>query len=458
MRIRLILAFALVVLVTIVSMVLIATTSAAGEVRMFMAGGSMMGLDTLVQDLEDYYQQSGTWSGAENLLQNYRGGRGMGNMMGNSALHLRLADAGGSVLADNRLEPDGSLTRTELSNAIQLTGSQDVVVGYLVAEGGMGNPNAERLLLQRLLRASLLAAGIAGGLALLLALLLSYNLLRPVADLTQAAAQMAGGDLTQRVATHGSDELSTLGQAFNHMAASLQQAQQSRRAMTADIAHELRTPIAIQRAHLEALQDGIYPLTVENLQPVLESTDLLTRLVEDLRTLALADAGELSLEKSACDLALLVGRVVERFRPEAESRQISLTFEDRSNGQAGQVRLDAARVEQILNNLLSNGLRYTPEDGAVAVRLDVNAGQAQVSLADNGPGIPPEALPQLFERFFRVDRARSRQQGGTGLGLAIARQLALAHGGELTAANRPEGGSIFTLCLPAAVSLSQKRA
>jgi two-component system OmpR family sensor kinase/two-component system sensor histidine kinase BaeS len=456
MRIRLILAFTLVVLVAIVSMVLIATTSAAGEVRMFMAGSGMMGLDALVEELQAYYQRFGSWSGAENLLHNYRGGRGMG-MMAGSSVQLRLADSDGRLVADTIAAPQGRLSRSERNNAISLTGNDGEVVGYLVAEGGMGNPSAERLLLQRLLRASLLAAAIAGGLALLLAMLLSYSLLRPVSDLTQAAARMAAGDLSQRVAVAGSDELSTLGQAFNHMAASLQQAQQSRRAMTADIAHELRTPIAIQRAHLEALQDGIYPLTVENLQPVLESTDLLTRLVEDLRTLALADAGELSLEMEPGDLALLVGRVVERFSAEAESRQITLTYEDQSGGQAGHVPFDAARVEQILNNLLSNGLRYTPEGGMLAVQLAVSAGMAQVSLVDNGPGIPAEALPQLFERFYRVDRARSREQGGTGLGLAIARQLALAHAGEVSAANRPEGGAIFILRLPTAASMSQKR-
>jgi signal transduction histidine kinase len=313
--------------VAIASMALIATTSAAGEVRMFMAGGGMMGLDVLAQDLEASYRRNENWSGAQQLLDDYRQGHGMGGMMGggagNGSIHLRLADAAGNVLADNQAAPQGRLTRAERENAVELKGSGGALVGYLVASGAVGNANAERLLLQRLLRASLLAAVIAGGLSLLLALLLSYSLLRPVKALTQAAARMTAGDLSQRVTIRGQDELATLGQAFNRMAASLQHAQQSRRAMTADIAHELRTPIAVQRAHLEALQDGIYPLTVDNLQPVLESTDLLTRLVEDLRTLALADAGELGLERAPGDLALLVGRVVERFRPRPKAGRLT---------------------------------------------------------------------------------------------------------------------------------------
>ena len=258
---------------------------------------------------------------------------------------------------------------------------------------------------------------------------------------------MAGGDLTQRVQVKRKDELGTLGEAFNHMAASLQRAEQNRRAMTADIAHELRTPIAIQRAHLEALQDGVYPLTPENLQPVLDQTELLTRLVDDLRTLALADAGELNLEIAALDLSQLVRRVIDRFQPEADMRGIHLKMSDEARGPV-MINGDANRIEQIFNNLLSNALRHTPADGQVSLVLQLKEGWVEARLSDTGDGIPAESLPRLFERFFRADKARSREEGGTGLGLAIARQLALAHGGDITAANRPEGGAEFIVRLP----------
>jgi two-component system, OmpR family, sensor histidine kinase BaeS len=309
---------------------------------------------------------------------------------------------------------------------------------------------SERLLIQRLLRAGWIAAGISGGLALLLALLFSIQLNRPVQALTEAAARLASGDLSQRVPERGSGELRTLGTAFNHMAASLQRAEQNRTAMTADIAHELRTPIAIQRAHLEALQDGLYPLTGENLQPVLDQTELLTRLVEDLRTLALADAGELSLNVAPVSLPELARRVVERFRPQAESSGVRLLLERGADLAALDVLADAARVEQILNNLLSNALRHTPPGGEVRVLVARDDGWAVARVADTGPGIPAEDLPRLFERFYRTDRSRSREAGGTGLGLAIARQLAGANGGDLTAANQPEGGACFSLRLPLA--------
>jgi two-component system OmpR family sensor kinase/two-component system sensor histidine kinase BaeS len=330
-------------------------------------------------------------------------------------------------------------------------------VGYLLAEGGISlGSNEEAYLLNRLSRASVLAGLIAGSLALGLAMLLAYSLAQPLRTLTNAAGRLAQGDLSQRVAFRGHDELTELGNAFNHMAASLQQAEQSRRAMTTDIAHELRTPLAVQRAHLEALQDGIYPLTAENLSAVLEQNLLLSRLVDDLRTLALADAGQLTLERTPTDFAKLVQRTVERFEPQAATRQVSISLDlPPDTSSLPLLSLDPMRIEQIINNLLSNALRYTPQGGKIECQLSTNAPSAipnaytaVFTIHDSGAGIPLEALPHVFERFYRADRARSRAEGGTGLGLAIARQIAEAHDGTLTAANHPQGGAIFTLTLP----------
>lgn len=445
MRLRLILSFALVALVAIASVLLVTQQSITSEVHSFMMRGGMMGQETLVGELEDYYQQNGTWQGVEELLQNTRPGQGMG-MMGRGPW-LRVADARGNVVADNQMAPQGKLSAVERKEAIVLRSPRGQVVGYLVAAGS-SELASEQQLLQGLMRAGWIAAGISVALALVLALLLSYRLLRPVSELTGAAAKLAGGDLSQRVVVRGKDEIGSLGQAFNHMAASLEQVNQSRKAMTADIAHELRTPIAIQRAHLEALEDGVYPLTVENLRPVLEQTESLTRLVEDLRTLALADAGELALEKADIDLTALVQRVVERFQPGADRGGIRLEADAAPDPALGRLHLDGGRVEQILNNLLSNALRFTPQGGTIRVRVHQEGDWVELRVSDSGLGIPAEALPRLFERFYRADKSRSREGGGTGLGLAIARQLALAHGGDLTASNRPAGGADFVVKLP----------
>jgi signal transduction histidine kinase len=376
---------------------------------------------------------------------------GMGAMMGQ---RLRLADASGNILLDSGDQnPTGKLSNAERNSALPVE-VDGQVVGILLAEGGVGaNQVAERFLLNRLSTAAITAGLIAGGLALLLALFLTYSLMRPVRALTRAARRLGTGDLSQRVQVTGNDELAVLGSAFNHMADSLQQAQASRRSMTADIAHELRNPLAVQRANLEALQDGVFPLTPQALEPVLEQNLLLTRLVDDLRTLALAEAGQLMLERRPADLAALVERLVERYKPQAAQRQVTLRFDNALSSEAGTgalalVEIDPLRVEQILNNLFSNALRFVPLDGEIVIGLARTDAQLQVSVRDSGPGIPAAALPHVFERFYRADRSRSRSEGGSGLGLAIALHLAEAHGGTLLAANHPQGGAVFTLSLP----------
>jgi signal transduction histidine kinase len=230
------------------------------------------------------------------------------------------------------------------------------------------------------------------------------------------------------------------------MADSLLKAQESRRAMTADIAHELRTPLAVQMAHLEALQDGIYPLTSENLTPILEQNRLLNRLVEDLRTLALADAGQLKLERVKTDLAALARGLVERFRAQAASQGAEIQLDIEPG--CPEISIDPTRIEQILTNLLSNALRYTPAGGSVGVSLRCKGKIVHIAVHDSGTGIPEAALPYIFERFYRADRARNRNEGGSGLGLAIALKIAELHGGTLTAENDPRGGALFTLSLP----------
>jgi len=464
MRLRLILSYALIVLVTVVTVVLIARKGAANEVRAYMFRGRMIESETLVGSLEAYYRANGSWQGVSGLLpatQPARQGQGMGQGMmhgqgmsaGMMSQRLRVADADGRVAADTFGAGAGeTLSAAELKASLPLE-NDGRTVGYLLPEGGMGfDVQSEQILLARLARAGMVAGLVGGALSLLLAGLLTYSLLRPVRELTRAAGKLGAGDLSQRVKVRGKDEVAGLGASFNQMADSLQEAQESRRAMTADIAHELRNPLAVQRAHLEAIQDGVYPLSGDSLQPVLDQNLMLTRLVEDLRTLALAESGQLKLERQDVDLAALVQQVIERFRPQAEAHGVTLQV----NAGVGipLVRVDPLRVEQILGNLLSNALRYSPQGGQILLALSQSGGaghpRAQVQVHDQGPGIPAEALEHIFERFYRADRARSRAEGGSGLGLAIARQLAEAHGGSLTVANHPQGGAVFTLELPTA--------
>jgi two-component system, OmpR family, sensor histidine kinase BaeS len=453
MRLRLILAFVLVALVSILSVVLVMRRSAQREVDAFMFRGGMVGVESLVEALESYYQRHQTWAGVEIYFQQIlqQPGRrpgarpGMGMMMNQ---RLRLFDDRGQVLVDTREpQPAGMMSEADQQRAIRLR-SGSKVVGFLLLEDGMAFTSSDQInLLERLNRAALTAGLIGGGLSLVLAALLTVRLARPIQILKQGAERLAGGDLSQRVSIAADPEMASLGQAFNQMAASLQQAETQRRALTADIAHELRTPLSIQRAHLEALQDGIYPLSPGNLEPIIAQNHLLTRLVEDLRTLALAEAGQLALDCTRVDLEVVAHRAVERFLPQASGKQVEVVYEEPASP-PGPVRADPARLEQILGNLLANALRHTPSGGRVWLTVAPNSAGASLSVRDSGPGIPEDALPRLFERFYRADSSRSREEGGTGLGLAIARQLARAHGGDLLAANHPAGGAVFTLTLP----------
>ncbi len=459
MRLRLILSFAVVAFIAVLSVVLLARQGAVNEVRSFVFKGGMFSQGGIIDQLDDYYQAKGSWDGVETVLSTHGKGRGQGrvgsegnglNLAAGLETRIRLAEPSGLLVADTEgFEIGEKLSKYEMEAALPLEVDGELV-GYFLQEGVTEFTLADEVfLVNRLNRAALIAGLIAGGLSLLIALFLAYRLLRPVRELTFAAQSLGSGELSKRVQVKGNDELALLGNTFNNMADSLEQSEQRRRAMTADIAHELRTPLAIQRANLEAIQDGVYPLTIENLSPIIEQNLLLTRLVNDLHTLALADSGKLQLEFSKINIIQIFERIVENFRPQAARKDIQIEFVlDGTRDSYPNIMADPYRIEQILHNLLSNALQYTPDHGKIIVRISRVNHSLKIDIQDSGSGIPEKDLPNIFKRFYRADRSRSRLRGGTGLGLAITRQLTEAHGGKISASNVPEGGAIFTISLP----------
>ncbi|MDP8974537.1 MAG: HAMP domain-containing histidine kinase, partial [Actinomycetota bacterium] len=259
------------------------------------------------------------------------------------------------------------------------------------------------------------------------------------------------GDLDQRVPVRGRrDELRELAEAFNAMAEAVGRQELLRRRMAADIAHELRTPLAVIQANLEAMLDGIRPLSAEEVADVHRETQLLSRLVTDLRDLSLAETGQLPLRKELKDLTTLVRTSVARFSSWAEEKGVRLAVEIAED--LPQAEVDPDRVAQVLGNLLDNALRHTPPGGEVMVRLQPGAqrDEVRVTVRDTGPGIPEEHLPNIFERFYRADRARTRTVGESGIGLAVVRQLIEAHGGRVWVESQPGKGATFNFVLPAA--------
>jgi signal transduction histidine kinase len=265
--------------------------------------------------------------------------------------------------------------------------------------------------------------------------------------LAAAAHEIGGRNFRTRVEPKGSDEMVEVAQAFNSMAARLEEAETLRRHLVADVAHELRTPLSVLQGNLRAILDDVYPLEKEEITRLYTQTRLLSRLVSDLHELAQAEAGQLVLNHLPVDLVQLVRETVEIFEPLAEEEGVALRVA--IDDTVPQVPADSARLTQVLHNLLANALRHTPADGRITVSLAYTNDQVQLAVADSGEGIPAEHLPHVFDRFYRTDRARARDTGGVGLGLAIVRAIVVAHSGQVSATSRGSGqGSTFTVCLP----------
>jgi signal transduction histidine kinase len=272
----------------------------------------------------------------------------------------------------------------------------------------------------------------------IIATLLMRRYINPLADVIYAARAVADGKLNTRISNEGPQDLRRLSESFNEMASSLERNDIERRDMLADIAHELRTPLTIIRGRLEGIMDGVYTADSGQVPLVLEQTYLLERLVDDLRLLTLAETRQLQFEKINIDLALLVQHSIDMFAAEAREKNISLSFE-KGNGDFT-IKLDLQRTEQVIGNLIGNALRYIPEGGRIWLTLEKAGESIHLIVNDNGPGVPNDDLPFLFDRFWRKDKSRSRAAGGTGLGLAIAKQLIKAQGGNIIAGNLSEGG------------------
>ncbi|MEO3816067.1 ATP-binding protein [Plantactinospora sp. B24E8] len=290
------------------------------------------------------------------------------------------------------------------------------------------------------------AAGVAA-VTIIVTALLSHRVLRPIGTLTAASQRLGRGDLTSRVPVDGNDELATLARSFNRMADSLQRGEERQRRLVADVAHELRTPLANLRGYLEALSDGVIDPDPELFASLHEEAVLQQRIVDDLQDLALAEAGSLAYHRTVVDLAELLETCRTAHRAGADAAGVTLTV---SAGPLPPVYVDPDRMRQVLGNLVTNALRATGRGGTITLGAEHSGDSAVLRVADTGSGIAPEALPHVFDRFWRADSARGRKTGGSGLGLAIVRQIVTDHGGVIRVASELGVGTTFTITLPVA--------
>jgi signal transduction histidine kinase len=265
----------------------------------------------------------------------------------------------------------------------------------------------------------------------------------PIGDVMDAAERVAAGDYATRVDPRGPREVRRLAATFNEMTERLEANEEQRRRLLADVTHELRTPLSIIRGNIEGMLDGVYPPDEEHLSPVVEETKLMARLLDDLHTLATAEAGALRLHREPTDLELLVEDVVSAFNPRATERGVALSY---SVAELPEIELDPVRIRQVLENVVANALRYTPAGGRVRIEVACGDGDSTVvfTITDTGPGVPAEVLPHIFDRF-----TKSVDSGGSGLGLAIAKSLVEVHGGEIVAQSRQNEGLTVRFSLPA---------
>ncbi|MCG8346373.1 MAG: ATP-binding protein [Chloroflexales bacterium] len=471
--VQLTLGFAVVTTAAVLIVALLADRQVNSQFRLFLAQDRLADSELLDQ-LAEYYGRTGSWDGVAAVFRNASGSGAAGGMSnrrgrGWGAPTLVLQDSSGQVVypetAPASLDPrdwDGTLPVVW----------QDRTVGNLLISlpGRMAAATPEQDFLIQINQALLQAGLLAGGLGVGLGLLIARGLTAPLQRLAGAAQQIAQGDLQQRVASSGTAEIANVARSFNAMAASLQRAEQVRRTMVADIAHELRTPLSVIQGNLQALLDDVYPLEKSEIAVIHNETLLLNRIVSDLRDLAQAEAGQLQFTLQALAVDALVGQVRDVFGDQAAAKGIDLELHVPDG--LPPIYADYDRVQQVLHNILANALRYTPTGGRITLQVRETR-HAERSMAvqqpadtsnlahqsptliffeitDTGPGIAPEDLPYVFERFWRADRSRSREQGGSGLGLAIARQLVLAQGGNMGVISEPGQGSWFWFTLPAA--------
>jgi signal transduction histidine kinase len=415
-------------------------------------------------DMARYYQFTGTWNGVQSQVVQ------MGRMYN---ARIIMTDNNGMVLADSEeklvgttytaKEPGRSVVtipgrfkqsliigqNTEVTDGTPTPMTETYAAAVLyISHSSLTDINRTSLqITYRTIGRFFLWGGLlAIAIALVLTFFLSRRILAPVKALTSAAREFGKGNFSHRVDSMDKSEMGELASSFNTMADNLERNERLRRNMVADIAHELRTPLSNLRGYLEAASDGLVKLDESTIHSLSEETSSLTRLVNDLQELSLADAGELKLVIQPEDVNHLITETVMVLQPKASAKNIQISTD--LPAILPEANIDSHRIKQVLYNLLDNAIAHTGADGRITVTARQEGDSLNISVADTGEGIPAEDLPMIFERFYRVDKSRTRTTGGTGLGLTIAKRLVEAHGGKIDVRSRPGQGAIFTFTLP----------
>ncbi|HOU11591.1 MAG TPA: HAMP domain-containing sensor histidine kinase [Anaerolineae bacterium] len=430
----------IVVCISLLSVVLVAVFTRYATVSAFDRMLVEQSRADFIAIVTAYYEQNHTWLGVNEVLRE--------QMPAPAAfVGLTLVDQNGHiVIADphSKVGQPVSPAQMEKGTAIELNGER---IGTLLenAPPPVRKPEDE-IYLVRTNRALMISAIGAGALALFLGILGSRTLTRPLRELTAATTAMARGELEQRVPVRTKDELGQLAASFNQMSADLARANTLRRQMTADIAHDLRTPLTVIKGYTEALRDGDLAPKRATFETMYQEAQHLSHLIDDLRLLSLADAGELKLNRRPTSSRELLSQAVAAYLPQAQEAGVALTMELAED--LPDTNVDPERMARVLGNLVINALRYTPAGGRITLSAHPHKNGVLLRIHDTGSGIAPEDLPNIFERFYRGETSRYADHGESGLGLAIVKSLVEAHGGVITVTSAVGQGATFEVVLP----------
>ncbi len=441
LAIKLVLAFLAVSLAGIALIGLLASNASAHEFGRFV---NTERPTTLATGLTNYYAAHNGWNGVATIIQNDNS-----TSPTDPIRPLVLVDNHGNVVFSTDVQFQNqkpSADQVAFGVPIWANGQ---IVGLLIPtfppRGSVPRPPANDYI-ARINQDLLVGALGAVALSLLLGLFFSSTLTRPLKDLINATRDVAQGNLEREVPVRSKDELGDLTKSFNKMSSQLKQSRDLRRNMTADIAHELRTPLSIILGHAEALSEGKLAPSSETFDVVYDEAKRLSLLVEDLRTLSLSEAGELTLTLQPVSPTDLIDRVSGAYLPKVRTANISLETE--ADSSLPDINADSHRIVQVFGNLMENALRYTPSGGRIKLSARSLLDGIEFRVQDSGPGIPEVDLPHIFDRFYRGDKSRSRQDGGSGLGLAISKSIIQAHGGQIWAESALNEGTTIVFVLP----------
>lgn len=436
LQFRLLIAFILVIFVTVGIASIFASIALKGRIIQYERLVNQERYNRAEFVLMSYFIDRGSWDGIQPIIE-YTG----------SIYNRRviLTDTEGVVVADSENEIIGEAYNLKwVGEPIPRRGP--VLAGMIYISPAESDPTSPISLLKAINFFLIIGGILALIVATLVTVFLSRRISKPIRALTEVVGRLGKGDFSQRVHVSDKGEVGMLASSFNNMANSLERAEQLRRNMVSDVAHELRSPVTNIRGQLEAIQDNLLKPDNSTLNSIHEETVLLSRLIDDLQELSLAEADRLKLDIQPTDIKELICTSIEAIQPKALAN--SVTIADKLSEKLPSVNVDQHRIAQVLRNLLSNAIAHTDKDGKIQVSAREVGSFIEICVADSGEGIPAEDISNIFERFYRVDKSRNRSTGGTGLGLTIARRLVELHGGKIWAESQLGVGSKFYFTIP----------